>query len=201
MKKIILLLSVAGFLLQALDIKDIYAKSYNYEKSYNYAEAIKVLIPLYEKYKHGYTINLRLGWLFFLNKRYKNAIKHYKKALLAAPKSMEAYLGLLRSYLMIGDIQNAIATGSVIVKIDYYNYYGNYYLLKALKRKKEYATAAAIANKMLQLYPTSILYLEALANITKIKEPQKAKEIYRNILILDPNNVAAKAALLTQTLQ
>lgn len=196
MKKIILLLSVTVLLLQAFDIKALYEKSYSYEKSYNYKEAIKVLIPLYEKYKHGYTINLRLGWLFFLNKQYKNAIKHYKEALLAAPKSIEAYLGLLRSYLMIGDLQQAIATGSVIVKIDYYNYYGNYYLLKALIRKKEYATATAIANKMLHLYPTSILYLEALADITKIKEPQKAKEIYRNILILDPNNIAAKAALL-----
>ncbi len=40
----------------------------------DYKDAISVFIPLYEKYPRGYTVNLRLGYLFFLNKNYENAI-------------------------------------------------------------------------------------------------------------------------------
>ena len=192
MKKIILLISLYTTIANALDIQSAYMKSYNYERIFDYDDAIKVLIPVYEKNKNGYRVNLRLAWLFFLKKRYKNAINHYQKALFVAPKSIEAYLGLLRSYLRIRDFQKAVTIGSVILKIDYYNFYGNYYLMLALKSKKNYTEALSIANKMLTLYPTSILYLEQLADITKRKNPKKAIALYKNILILDPNNVTAK---------
>lgn len=195
MKRIVLAISLSAVLSYGLNVKSAYLKSYNYEKMCSCDEAIKVLIPVYKKYKNGYTINLRLGWLFYLDKKYNNAIKHYKKALISMPSSIEANLGLLRSYVKSGDLNNAIRVGNVILKIDYYNYYGNYNLVLALKKKKEYREALKLINKMLFLYPTSVIYLEQLADITNINDPKKAKSIYKNILILDPNNVDAKLYL------
>ena len=78
MKKIILLFSIT-LMLFGLDIKKAYYDSYNYEKMGDYKDAIKVLIPIYNKYPNGYTLNLRLGWLFYLSKKYQNALDHYKK--------------------------------------------------------------------------------------------------------------------------
>jgi len=188
-KKIIILFSITTILAFGLDIKGLYLKSYNYEKMGSYQDAIKVLIPINKKYGHTYTINLRLGWLFFLDKKYKNSIKHYKKALIAIPTSIEAKLGLTKCYLASGKLNSAVATSGSILKVDYYNYYGNYYLASALIAKKDYYSAKAVVEKMLSLYPSSVIFLEQLAKIKKALEPKKVAKIYESIEILDPNNL------------
>ncbi len=194
MKKIILILS-AILSLFASDIKNAYYKSYNYEKMGDYKDAIKVLIPVYNKYPKGYTLNLRLGWLFYLSKKYQNALTHYKKASLIAPYSIEAKLGIMKTYLAAGDYNNALKIGDVILKTDYYNYYGNYYEIMALISKKQYDTALSLTNKMLSLYPASVMFLVELGKIYYVKDKKKANTIFENVLILDPNNITAKEYL------
>ncbi len=195
MKKIVLIVSLSAIFTYGFNIKNIYLKSYNYEKMSDFSDAIKVLIPLYKKSPNQYFINLRLAWLFFLDEKYKNAIKHYKMALIAEPNSIEANLGLIKSYLNLGDANSAIRVGNVILKIDLYNFYGNYNLILALKEKGEYKQALKLTRKMLSLYPTSTIYLEQLANLLSKKDIKGAKKVYQYILILDPNNVTAKQYL------
>jgi len=186
--------SLFGFNLK--EIKQIYYQSYNYEKMGDYQDAIKVLIPLYKIYKHGYTLNLRLGYLFELQKDYANAIKHYKIALLSLPYSFEVRLALMRVNLELENYDEVIKLGDILIKKDYYNFYGNYYIIKALEGKKEYKTDVSFIKKMLSIYPTSILYLQTLGEVY-VKEGYKkqAKDIFENLLILDPNNVVAKQFL------
>ena len=193
MKKLIIFLSVVLFAFSTKDIQQIYYKSYNYEKMGDYKDAIKVLIPLYQKYSNGYTINLRLAWLFYLDKNYKNAIKHYQKASLILPYSVEPKLGLMRVYLAIEKYKNALKIGNSLLREDYYNYYGNYYEILALKGIKDYKTAIKIVNKMLALYPTSVLFLNELGEIYYLEgKKDLAKKVFENVLILDPNNLKAK---------
>jgi len=192
MKRLITIFSISASLAYAVNISDAYHKSYDYEKMCSCEDAIKTLLPVYQKYPNGYTVNLRLGWLFFLNKKYENAIKHYKKALMVAPNSIEVNLGLLKSYFYGGNLENAVRVGNIILKQDLYNYYGNYYTILALEAKNNNQEALKLVNKMLKLYPTSIIYLQELA---KISNPKKAKKIYESILILDPNNIEAKSYL------
>ena len=192
MKKFILFLAVIVFAFSNKQIQNLYYKSYNYEKMGDYKDAIKVLIPLYDKYPNGYTINLRLGWLFYLNKNYKNALKHYQKASLILPYSVEPKLGLMRVYLAMEDYKNALKIGNSLLREDYYNYYGNYYEMMALKGLKDYKNALNIVNKMLALYPTSVLFLNELGEIYYIEDKKDiAKQIFENVLILDPNNITA----------
>jgi len=185
-------LFLSGSLLFAASIKEIYYKSYDYEKMGAYKEAIKVLLPLYEKYPKGYTLNLRLGWLFYLNKNYNNAIDHYKKASMILPTSLEPKLGLAMVYLSAKRYKAAKNAALSVIHTDYYNYYGNSYLAKALLGLKKFEDAKQVAQKMLTLYPTDILFLTLLARSYKGIDPKKAKKIYEEILILDPNNVEAK---------
>ncbi len=195
MRKIIAIISLTLSLF-ALDIKEAYYSSYNYEKMGDYKDAIKVLIPVYKKYPDGYTINLRLAWLFYLNKNYQNAIKHYQKAAMILPYSVEPKLGLMRVYNTIGDYDNSLKVGNSLLKTDYYNYYGNYYEIVALMGKKNYKVASELAQKMLTLYPTSVLFLNVLAeNYWYMGKKETAKKIFKDVLILDPNNVIAKEYL------
>jgi len=195
MKKIIILISLAvfSFALNYEKIREAYYKSYNYEKMGDYKDAIKVLIPVYETYPNGYTVNLRLAWLFYLNKNYQNAIKHYKLAQKVAPYSFEPKLGLMRVYNTIGKFNKTLEIGNVLLKSDYYNYYGNYYYAYALFALKDYKNSIVVCNKMLSVYPTSVLFLNLLGeNYWYMEEKEKAKKIFKDVLILDPNNIVAK---------
>lgn len=196
LKKVLLLciITVALFA-KTSTIKDIYLKSYNYEKMGKYDEAIKVLTPIYEKYPKGYTLNLRLGYLFLLSKHYTNAINYYKKASIIAPSSLEPRLALTRINLILEQYEDAQTLAFNILKIDYYNFYGNLYASSALISQQKYDTALLITNKMLTLNPTSVIYLQQLARIYKLTNNKYLNDIYNSIRILDPNNIYVNSQL------
>ena len=178
------------------EIQKAYLDSYNYEKVADYTDAIKVLIPIYKKYPNGYTLNLRLGYLFYMDKKYQNAIKYYKKASLILPYSFEPKLAMMRLYLTTGEYKKVLEIGYPLIKVNYYDYYANLYILQALKQMKKYNDALVIANKMLTLYPTDVTYLVNLAKVYEKTDVNFAKRLYKDsILILDPNNVSAKLFL------
>jgi tetratricopeptide (TPR) repeat protein len=181
--------------LGADEIKEAYYKSYDYEKMGDYADAIKVLRPIYDKYPNGYTLNLRLGWLFYKMGRYANAIEHYRRASMALPASLEPKLGMALVYLSIGRYKDAERMAATVIHSDYYNYYGNLYLSKAYLGKGRFKEAAAVAKKMLALYPTDVHFLELLAKAYESIDSNLAKKVYGDILILDPNNIAAREYL------
>ena len=176
--------------------KEDYLNSYNYERIGKYSEAIKVLAPLYKKYPKGYTLNLRFGWLFYLDKKYNNAIEYYKKASLINQYALDPKLGLIRIYLDTSSFKKAELMSYEILKIDYYNYYANLYTIQALIAQKKYKIATKITNKMLTLYPTNITFLELLAIIYKKTNNKYLHNLYKDILILDPNNVLARSNIL-----
>jgi len=175
------------------EIKSQYFKSYDYEKVGRYSEAIKVLAPLYKKYPKGYTLNLRFGWLFFLDKKYNDAIKYYKKASLINTLALDPKLGLIRVYLATYSYKKAETVAYEIIKMDYYNYYANLYAIKALIAQKKHEIALSMIRKMLALYPTDVLFLEQLATVYKATKSPYLKQVYQDILILDPNNVFVRS--------
>ena len=176
-------------------IKSAYFKSYDYEKVGQFKEAIKTLAPLAKKYPKGYTINLRLGWLFYLQKQYNTATSYYKKASLLNTQALEPKLGLIRVYLATYSFEDAQNIATEILKIDHYNYYANLYMAKALTAQKKYKISSAIITKMLTLYPTDILFLEQLLMNYKATHSKYYKDVYESILILDPNNILARSSL------
>jgi len=175
-------------------VKKDYFKSYDYEQMGKYKEAIKVLSPLYSKYPKGYTLNLRLGWLFSLQKRYSDAVKYYKKATLANMYALDPKLGMISVYLETQKFKEAEIVAQELIKIDYYNYYANLYIIKALIAQKKFDVATKMVNKMLALYPTDIKYLEQLATIYQYQKSKYLAKLYEDILILDPNNILVRSA-------
>ncbi|MDQ1339773.1 MAG: hypothetical protein QG567_927 [Campylobacterota bacterium] len=199
-KKIVVFLAFFGsiFAFTQEEIKNSYLKSYDYEKMGKYSEALKVLAPIYEAYPKGYTLNLRFGWLYFLDKKYTNAIEYYKRASLANIYAVDPKLGIIRVYLATASYQKAEQSAYEILKTDFYNYYANLYAVTALIYQQKYDIATEIVNKMLYLYPTDILFLEQLSVVYKETNNKYLQELYQDILILDPNNIHVNIMLSKQ---
>ncbi len=199
MKKLVLLilfLVSVSFALTEEEIKKYYWQSYNFEKMQNYEDAIKVLMPIYNKYPNGYTINLRLGWLYYLKGNYKNSIFHYKKAMKVFPYSVEAKLGYTLPLLAQEKYKDVISVCYQVLQIDFYNYYGNLRLSYALRKIKDFTNAKKVVLKMLALYPTNTEFLTELGIIYyELKDFISAKKVFNDVLILDPVNSTAKIYL------
>ncbi len=191
----IILTSVSlTFALSYQDIKKAYEKSYMYEKIGDYKDAIRVLMPIYKAYPNGYTINLRLGWLYYLWGKYDNSEFHYRQALKAIPHSIEAKLGLSLPLMAQSRWKDVESLMFSVIYIDYYNYYANLRLCKALEEQKKYKQELQIAEKMTYIYPTSVPFLVYLAkSYYYLGNKEKAKYLFEQILILDPENLVAKS--------
>ncbi len=179
-------------------IRAAYYKSYTYEKSGNYSDAIKALQLIYQAYPRAYGINNRLGYLYGLKQKFKNAEHHYKQAITALPGALGPKSGLMYTYLLAGRYQEASELGYQILKTDYYNYYGNLRLAHALRKLDNTEMAEAILIKMLTLYPSDVLYLTELGLLTlDLGERERTATIMNEVLILDPENITANAVLLS----
>jgi len=193
---IILLLINSSYALDYQEIKKSYYRSYQYEKTGDYENAIKALMFVYNEYPDGYTVNLRLGWLYYLMKRYANSVFHYKKAIKAAPYSVEAKLGYTLPLLAQKKFSEVESICYQIINTDFYNYYGNLRLSYALRMEKKYETAIKIAQKMLALYPTDVNFLIEIAlSKFSLGKKEEAKKIFLDVLILDPENITAREYL------
>jgi tetratricopeptide (TPR) repeat protein len=197
MKRIILislLVLTNLFALSDQEIKDAYYKSYNYEKMGNYTDAIKAIMPVYNNYPKTYTVNLRLGWLYYLNENYANSLEHYRKAIKISPYSLEAKLGELLPLLVRERYGEVEKKAFQILDADYYNYYGNLRLVFALRMQQKSDLAEKIALKMLAIYPIDVSFLTEYALIKFAQgEKDTAFKLFYDILILDPENVTAKS--------
>ena len=177
-------------------IKKAYEDSYRYEKLQNYEMAIKALMPVYKEYPKGYTVNLRLGWLYYLWGKYRNSIEHYQIAMEVAPYSVEARLGYMLPLLAQGRYAEVEKVAYQILKTDYYNYYANLRLAYALRMQKKYDLASEVARKMLVLYPTDVQFLVELAlDYLGMGQKDKGYSILWDVLILQPDNETAKKVL------
>ncbi len=200
MKYLILCLLIGGMglsipahaVLSSADIQGAYLKSYDAEKKGKLDDAVKALESVTKDYPNGYTLNLRLAYLNYKNKKHPAALENYDKANQALPYSLDPKLGkmvVLGTQERYADVE---AVGYQVLNLDYLNYSGNLRLAYALRMQKKYDIAEKVALKMLSLYPVDISFLTEYGILLYLKDLQKSKNVFQDILILDPNNTAAK---------
>lgn len=179
------------------EIKEAYSKSYNYEKIEDYENAIRALSTVVDEYPNGYTVNLRLGWLYYLLGKYANSIHHYELAIKSSSYSLEAKLGYMLPLLAQNKYGEVESMAYKITSTDYYNYYANLRLAYSLRMQEKFDQAEKICNTMLSAYPTDIAFLIELAYIKVGQEnTEKAGLIFWDVLVLDPENEYAKSYLM-----
>ena len=169
-----------------------YYESYNFERNQNYKEAVKAMSPILDAAPNSYPVNLRLGWLNYLNKNYANSVYHYKKSISCAPNSIEAKLGCCYPLMAQNRYDEVETLCYRIIQTDHHNYYGNLNLAFVLRMQKKFKQAKNIAVEILESYPTDTKFLTELAlNTYALGEKEKANSIFRKIIILEPSNTTA----------
>ena len=200
MKKILLTIFVTGLVwnhalageLKYKDIQSAYHQSIQYEVKQKYKKSIHALKKVYQNYPAAYTVNLRLGWLYYLHKKYVNASKHLEKALLISPASIEV-LNIVNLIYGAQEDWTKVEEQSVkILKIDYYNFAANHWYSLALKMQEKYDLAIQVSQKMLAVLPTNIIFLQKLGtNLFLNGQITDAQAVFNNLLIISPNNETA----------
>jgi len=177
-------------------IQEAYHKSYFYEGLEKFDAAIKTLAPVLKNFSNGYTVNLRHGWLFYRLGRYGNSKRHYDAAIKAAPASLEAKLGLLLPLLAQERYAEAEGVCYQILRVDFFNYYGNLRLIKSLRKQGKSNLALKVTYKMLDINPSDVYFLaESGLLYVQLKKPDKVASVFRAVLILDPENLRAREHL------
>jgi tetratricopeptide (TPR) repeat protein len=155
-----------------------------------------MLAPVFNQYGKTYTVNLRLGYLYNLNKQYANAEQHYKSAQQAIPTAITPYLGLMSVYQNKGQLDQAASQGQQLLKMDSYNYYGNLQMASIFWQQKKYTEALKVYQKMLGIYPTDTVYLAAYGELLyAVGDVINGQSVLENLLIIDPENTVAKKIL------
>lgn len=173
-----------------------YQNSYKYEKTGNYTDAVRSLVPVYKAYPETYTVNLRLGWLFYMLQKYNDSLHYYRTAEKLAPYSLEVKNGLALVYLAAQGWEQAEELCNQVLTIDYYNFYANLYLISTLKEQNKYKECEAVARKMLYILPTNTTFMNELGiALYYQKKDNDALTIFNSVLILDPESVTAKTFL------
>ena len=173
-----------------------FAKSIAHEKQLQYADAIKALTSLGMADQQSYYTQVRLGWLNYKSAKYAEAKTAYEAAVQQIPTSTDAKLGLILVVLAQAKYVDAEILCKEVLGDDPGNYYANLRLAFALRYQLKFDQAEAVDNMLLERYPTDVsVLLEAGYVKLGKKEKEAANQIFRRVLLLDPENVLASQAL------
>lgn len=197
MKKIILAtLLISQFISIATQDATIsaFSSSYKFESYKQYGEATKALMNVYDI--KSYAINLRLGWLTYLNGEYTASIKYYNQAINLKPKSIEALLGKTYPLAAISNWADLKNNYLEILKIDPSNQTANYRLAEIHFNRNENKVANEFLGTVLTNYPFDYYSNVLMAKIkTKQGEISKAKAYYNIALLSNPDDLEILKAL------
>jgi tetratricopeptide (TPR) repeat protein len=174
-----------------------FTKSIEYESNKKYDLALAEMEKIKDELSDDYFTNLRLGWLYYNNKKYQESIKFYNKAFsLSYNKSVEALLGLTYPYDALSKTDEVITAYKKVLEIDNNNYTANLKLAIIYYYKANYQTAKNFLDKIYPLY-SSDYYINLYYGWTlfKLNNKSKAKEYFINALINNPNDASAKEGL------
>lgn len=183
--------------LQAQDFEKIrtaFAQSYSFESEKKYADAIKSIEGVYDD--QSYEMNLRLGYLQYLNAQYSKSATYYQKAIDIHPMSIEARLGYALPASALGNWDKVKAKYEEILKLDPNNTLVNYRLGLIYYYGTEYEKAKSYFEKVINLYPfdyDSILML-AWCNL-KLGKMSDARLLFQKVLLYSPSDSSATEGL------
>lgn len=141
-------------------------------------------------------MNVRQGWLSYLSGDYAKSVQYYQAARHIAPKSTEAMLGNLLPLLAQERYKPAEALAEQILRGDHGNYYANLRLAVALRKQEDFTAAERIVQKMRIAYPADVAWMTELGLLDLAQDKKDAaKEVFADVLSLDPENVAAGKGL------
>jgi len=189
----LLLLNIA-FAQEKPNIVKAFSESYSYENSADYTKAIESIKKVYAA--DSYEMNLRLGWLYYLAKDYKDSETYYTKAITIMPLSIEARLGYAYPAYALGNKEAVIRKYKEIITVDPYNYYANYRLGALYYEMGDFINAKKHLDKVINYYPFDYdgIIMSAWTNY-RLNKLREAKVLFNKALLNRPNDASALEGL------
>lgn len=168
------------------DLRAAFKRSYESEAAVKYAKAIEELTPYASL--NSYEVQLRLGWLNYLNVKYAQAAVNYKKCVELAPKSIEARMGYIYTLASLEKWNEVIDQYKEIIKIDPSNAKANYSLALIYFNRAEYSTALTYINTYVALYPFDFDGVNLAGWIKyNLGKKEEAVPYFKKALLLNPS--------------
>jgi tetratricopeptide (TPR) repeat protein len=171
-----------------------FIKSYDYETQGNYPKASEELKKVY--LNDSYEINLRLGWLSYLQGQFTESSAYYLKAMTLKPFSIEAKFGYVYPLAAAGNWALVKTQYFEIIKIDPQNTLANYRLGLIYYNTGDFQTASKYLEKVVNLYPfdydSMVLYAWTNLKLGKLRE---AEILFKKVLLIKPADESAKEGL------
>lgn len=171
-----------------------FKQSYELESKGEYTQAIDLLKGVYNE--DSYEINLRLGWLSYLQGMFAPSIAYYQKCVSLMPLSSEARLGIANPASSMGNWALVEKCYVEILKNDPSNSLVNYRMGVIYYGREEYDIAFKYIEKVVNLYPfdyDSVIML-AWTNF-QLGKFREAKVLFNKTLLINPDDKSALEGL------
>jgi len=164
-------------------------RSIEFERVGDPGEALRILEPYWLGYKNYYMLNMRLGWLHYLNNDYAKSEEYYNRAISISPNSTEAKLGLSLPLMAEKKWLPCEIAMTAVIKTDPLNYLANLRLSYVYRMRGKFSAADRICERMLNRYPSDVTWLVEMTRVKiTLKQTSEAKSIAKMIKLLDPGN-------------
>jgi tetratricopeptide (TPR) repeat protein len=146
--------------------------------------------------KNHYIANLRAGWLAYLNAKYSESIRYYKKATRIAPNAVEPLLGLMLPMMASRMWTDAEKIGGQVLKRAPANYLAGSRLAYIYFSQGRYAKAETEYIKVLGNFPSEVEMMLGLG-WTYLRQGKKAeaRKMFEQALSIRRKNLNARAGL------
>jgi tetratricopeptide (TPR) repeat protein len=175
-------------------LQEAFAKSQEYEGRGNFADAIATMKTIYQE--DSYEINLRLGWVTYLNGSFTESAAYYQKAIKLKPYALEPKFGYVYPASALGNWDQVVGQYNEILVIDPQNTLANYRMGSIYYGRKDYAKAEKYLEKVINLYPfdydSMLLYAWTNYKLGKLRE---AQVMFNKVLLHKPKDVSALEGL------
>jgi len=172
------------------EIIDAFKDSYTLEKNGDYAGAVKKLKSVYKA--DSYELNLRMGWLYYLNGQLTESSSFYNKAIALKPYAIEPKFGLAYPISVQEKWDKIITLYNDILEIDSQNTTANYRLGLIYYNRKNYEKASVYLEKVVNLYPFDYDSLILFAwNNFMLQKTREARVLFNKVLMYNPGDQSA----------
>jgi len=171
-----------------------FKESYTQESVRNFTGAIATLAKLYDE--KSYELNLRIGWLYYLNKDYPQSQSYYQKAVALRPYAIEAKLGLAQPLAALQSLDKLLQVYEDILKIDPQHSTTNYWTGVIYYNRRKYEQAAKNFEKVVNLYPFDYDGNHMLAwTYLNMGKSNDAKILFNKALLIRPGDASCLEGL------
>ncbi len=175
-------------------LQEAFAASYRHETEGDFTRAADALRKEYDE--RSYALNLRLGWLTYMNGAFTESSAYYNKAIQLMPLSIEARLGFALPASAMGNWDHVITRYDEILKIDPNHYLTNYRLGLIYYYREDYQTAFKYFERIANMYPFDYdaIHMYAWVHLRQGKK-KEAGTLFNRALLIRPNDSSSLEGL------